>query len=109
MKITPIREIGYGGRQGTILATYEEVKSVLGEQYYDAIDEEKVKAYFAFKDEVGRKGFVWCYKYDSPEECNEWSSCGEKLLLRELFGEKYLTENEYSQYLKTKYKRNENT
>jgi len=64
MKLTPIREIG-GSRKMTLNASYDKIVAVLGEpNVTDMDDADKVKASWAFEDEIGRKAFVWCYKYN---------------------------------------------
>ena len=87
MKLTPIREIG-GGRKMTLNASYDKIVAVLGEpNVTDMDDADKVKASWAFEDEIGRKAFVWCYKYDDPRLCNHWSVDGNVHLMRDLFPE----------------------
>jgi len=101
MKLTPIREIG-GGRKMTLNASYDKIVAVLGEpNVTDMDDADKVKASWAFEDEIGRKAFVWCYKYniasirgrrlvlfrDDPRLCSHWSVDGNVHLMRDLFPE----------------------
>lgn len=88
LSIEPIRKIG-SGRRGTLRMSFSEIVNILGlPNVTDLDDETKVKASWGFRDAVdGRQAFVWCYKYDRPEDCDNWSLSGNFDLLRELFGD----------------------
>ena len=87
LQINGIRETG-SSRTGRLSATYKEIVDKIGKpNVTDMDDESKVKASWGFKDNEGRKSFIWCYKYPSAESCENWSVDGDKSLLKELFGE----------------------
>jgi len=100
MKILPIRETG-SGREGTLdNISYAEIVEKIGKpNVTDMDDPDKVKASWGFK--VGKKkGFIWCYKhYGALKNCKTWSTDGDESLLKEIFGDKYLTDAEYSKKL----------
>jgi len=87
IKIIPIREIG-GSREGTLEASYDDIVDKIGPpNVTDLDDANKVKASWGFKDEKGRKGFIWCYKwYGNIYYCKSWSISGTDLL-NDLFPE----------------------
>ena len=87
LTITPIRECGPHSA-GRLLATYQEIKNALGDpNVTDLDDPSKVKASWGFKDEQGRKGFIWCYKVDNAETCTRWSIHGD--LVRDMFPDRF--------------------
>lgn len=91
--LTPIREVG-PYRQGTVSGSFAKVQRAIGfapnATAMDAHD--KVQASWGFRDALGRKAFVWCYK-QAPSTCTAWSAAGSPELLREVFGDAYRREN----------------
>lgn len=94
MKIVPIKETG-GSRTGILNTDYDTIVKQVGKpNVTDMDDEVKVKASWGFKDEdSGKTGFIWCYKfYGNPEDCDYWSTDGDKDLLSKLFGPNFTAE-----------------
>ncbi len=88
VKVQPIREQVEGGSLGALVATFDEVRQILGEpNTTDLDDPAKVDAAWAFQASDGRKGFVWCY-CDHTATCTWWSITGDVSLLRELFADR---------------------
>lgn len=86
MKLTPIREIG-SSRTGELRTSFETILEKVGKDNVTDIDDgDKVKASWAFKDNKGRKAFIWCYKYPTPQSCFCWSVDGDLDLIKEIFG-----------------------
>lgn len=85
-KVFPINEIG-PNNQGNIGATYQQIVNAVGfeDNVTDMDDPSKVKASWGFQDEIGRKAFIWCYKFNgNKEDCNHWSIAGSKELLSDI-------------------------
>lgn len=86
MKVFPIYKVG-GSLTKRIEISYDKIVQVLGFKpnatHLD--DPDKVKASWGFRDENGRKGFIWCYKHPDPINCDVWSTDGDMDLIDELF------------------------
>mgnify|MGYP007028908903 CR=1 FL=1 len=86
MKLHDLQEVG-SGREGTLSLSYFEIVDKVFEPNVTELDDpDKVKASWGFIDDIGRKGFIWSYKFEGNiEECNSFSVSGNKELLKELF------------------------
>ena len=85
--ITGILNIG-DSRRGTLTAAYDEIVAAVGADNVTHLDDtDKVPASWAFKDQNGRKGFIWAYRLpkDEVKTNNYWSIDGDKSLLEDLF------------------------
>ena len=86
--LTRLRKVG-GSRQFSINTTYEDIVKKLGKpNVTDLDDSDKVKALWAFQNADGKKIFIWCYKYPTPESCTSWSADGDRELLEQIFFDK---------------------
>jgi hypothetical protein len=90
LSISKIRETG-SSRTGTLTTSYNNIIEKLFEpNVTDMDDEDKVPASWGFKDNRGRKGFIWLYKYYGKEingtSVYTFSIDGNKDLFIELFG-----------------------
>lgn len=90
VELFPIQQTG-GGRIGTVNLSYRDMEEAIGfpPNATDLDDPDKVKASWGFRDGEGREAFAWCYRYDRPEDCYEWSCCGSDALLLDVFGSAY--------------------
>ena len=88
MKLNVLQEIG-GYAEGNLNVNYKQVVEKLFEPNVIELDDpDKVIASWGFKDDNGRKSFIWSYKfYGNIEDCNTFSVSGDKDLLRELFSD----------------------
>lgn len=86
MKIVPINQLG-SAREATLLVSYQSIVERIGEPNTTHLDDPyKVKASWGFMDaQSGRKGFIWCYKYDDPSTCKNWSVAGDMSLILDIF------------------------
>jgi hypothetical protein len=88
INLIPVAEYG-GSKKGTLNAPYSTIVETIFEPNATELDDpETVKASWGFKDEKGRKAFIWCYKfYGEKEDCKDWSVDGDSSLLVDLFGD----------------------
>ena len=85
-EIQPYNKTG-SHKSWTLKTTYDHLINTLGEPNATHLDDPyKVKASWGFRDEFGRKGFIWSYRVDDPTTCESWSCYGSKELLQEIFG-----------------------
>lgn len=87
--LKPIAEVGSGKDAHLSMNYHDIVKMIFPPNVTKLDDPDKVKASWGCQDSKGRKVFIWCYKYyGAVSNCNEWSVCGDKDLIIELFGDK---------------------
>lgn len=86
MKLKKIEEVG-DSKTGTLQLNYKDIVKILDYPNATHLDDpDKVPASWGFKDDKGRKGFVWAYKYYGDiKDCNSFSVDGNADLLIELF------------------------
>ena len=86
LKLFPIDKTG-DSMTKRIETQYDNIVKVLGfEPNATHIDDpDKVSASWGFRDDQGREGFIWCYRYRNPRHCESWSTYGDMDLIDELF------------------------
>lgn len=88
MKLNDLQEVG-SGKDGNLKANYKEVvEKVFDPNVTELDDPDKVGASWGFKDDSGRKAFIWaCKFYGNIEDCDTFSVSGDRSLLKELFAD----------------------
>lgn len=88
MVLNDLQEVG-SGKDGNLKVSFNQVVQKVFEPNVTELDDpDKVSASWAFKDDNGRKAFIWAYKfYGNIEECNIFSTSGDRSLLKDLFAD----------------------